>query len=438
MILLENILLYLIIFIAEAIICYYYINRIFSAKVSNVLQIIVISIGYGILYLCSFIDFFPLNGTAFILINFIIMQVLCTAKWSSCLFHSMILTCIMSLCEVIVFTIFSQFNQTSYYTGTDITLLIFLALLSKSLYFTCVSILIRWIRPSNKQPEYTSRVTRLLNVISFILLYTVIALMAFLLTSAPSIALRYVLLASSILLFALNFFIIYIYHYTQRKTAEFVELQIQLQREYDMTEYYKTLFTQNKNQRILIHDIRNHLTSIARLNEQNDHEKIRQYLNSLLNSPALQNSAYVSDNEMLNSILCHYIKLCQDKQIQFKVDIRKKLLKNLDYTELTSLFCNLLDNAITSCKNMPDPFIELNVLLKENSSLTLIKIINSCDTEPHFDTNGFPVSSKEDIQNHGLGMKSVNRIINNYNGTIKMYYDSSQKAFHTIILLNNA
>ena len=101
------------------------------------------------------------------MINFIIMQVLCTAKWSSCLFHSMILTCIMSLCEVIVFTIFSQFNQTSYYTGTDITLLIFLALLSKSLYFTCVSILIRWIRPSNKQPEYTSRVTRLLNVISF-------------------------------------------------------------------------------------------------------------------------------------------------------------------------------------------------------------------------------------------------------------------------------
>lgn len=219
MILLENILLYLIIFIAEAIICYYYINRIFSAKVSNVLQMIVISIGYGILYLCSFIDFFPLNGTAFILINFIIMQVLCTAKWSSCLFHSMILTCIMSLCEVIVFTIFSQFNQTSYYTDTDITLLTFLALLSKSLYFTCVSILIRWIRPSNKQPEYTSRVTRLLNIISFILLYTVITLMAFLLTSAPSTTLRYVLLASSILLFTLNFFIIYIYHYTQRKNS---------------------------------------------------------------------------------------------------------------------------------------------------------------------------------------------------------------------------
>ena len=262
--------------------------------------------------------------------------------------------------------------------------------------------------------------------------------MAFLLTSAPSTTLRYVLLASSILLFTLNFFIIYIYHYTQRKTAEFVELQIQLQREYDMTEYYKTLFTQNKNQRILIHDIRNHLTSIARLNEQNDHEKIRQYLNSLLNSPALQNSAYVSDNEMLNSILCHYIKLCQDKQIQFKIDIRKKLLKNLDYTELTSLFCNLLDNAITSCKDMPDPFIELNVLLKENSSLTLIKIVNSCNTEPHFDTNGFPVSSKEDVQNHGLGLKSVSRIISNYNGTIKMYYDSSQKVFHTIILLNNA
>ncbi|WP_420324054.1 GHKL domain-containing protein [Mediterraneibacter faecis] len=44
----------------------------------------------------------------------------------------------------------------------------------------------------------------------------------------------------------------------------------------------------------------------------------------------------------------------------------------------------------------------------------------------------------EDVQNHGLGLKSVSRIISNYNGTIKMYYDSSQKVFHTIILLNNA
>lgn len=75
-----------------------------------------------------------------------------------------------------------------------------------------------------------------------------------------------------------------------------------------MAEYYKTLFTQNKNQQILIHDIRKHLTSLAQLNAKNEQIKIQEYLETLLNSSELQDSVRVSDNDMVNSILCHYTK----------------------------------------------------------------------------------------------------------------------------------
>ena len=139
----------------------------------------------------------------------------------------------------------------------------------------------------------------------------------------------------------------------------------------------------NKNQQILIHDIRKHLTAIAQLNRQSEHEKIQQYLDTLLNSSDLQDSVRVSDNEMLNSIFCQYIKICHDKHIKFRADIRTNLLQKLNFPEL-------------------------------------------------------PASSKKDKQKHGLGLKSVNRIANKYNGSIKMYYENQSKTFHTIILLNNA
>ena len=94
------------------------------------------------------------------------------------------------------------------------------------------------------------------------------------------------------------------------------------------------MFIHNKNQQILIHDIRKHLTAIAQLNRQNEHEKIQQYLDALLNSSDLLDSVRVSDNEMLNSIFCHYIKICHDKHIKFRADIRTNLLQKLNFPEL--------------------------------------------------------------------------------------------------------
>ena len=100
-------------------------------------------------------------------------------------------------------------------------------------------------------------------------------------------------------------------------------------------------------------------------------------------------------NEVLNSILCHYMKICRDKHISFKVDIRKKLLQNLKYEELTSLFCNLLDNAVEACSDIPDSYIEMSVSFEPNSSLTVINIINTCRVVPTFDKNGRPVTTKK-------------------------------------------
>ena len=124
-----------------------------------------------------------------------------------------------------------------------------------------------------------------------------------------------------------------------------------------------------------------------------------------------------------------------EEGIDLKVDVRKNLLQSLDYTDLTSLFCNLLDNAMEACVDIEDPIIELSVTKKENTDITLISMINTCRIRPEFDKNGFPVSTKDNKMKHGYGLKSVNKIIRKYNGDMKMYVEEDKLFFHTIIIL---
>ena len=379
--------LYIFVYIIEAIILGWYCNHLFNPKYSKKVECLFIAMGYACLFLISLAMIFYINIALFVLINFILIFFLYDAKWHSALFNALTLTCIMTLSEVVILQLKSLISIDFLYSDSHIV------------YLCVVAIIL-----SKNMPGHF----------------------------------KYMLFSCTFLLLGINILIFYIYHYTIDKSSESTQLQIQLQKEYDMTEYYKSLFNQNENQQILIHDIKNHLQTINRLNDENNREKISRYLESLLNSSDLKDSVHVSDNEVLNSILCHYMKICRDKHISFKVDIRKKLLQNLKYEELTSLFCNLLDNAVEACSDIPDSYIEMSVSFEPNSSLTVINIINTCRVVPTFDKNGRPVTTKKGSKNHGFGVKSINRVIDRYNGNIKMYFDESKMAFHTIITIKES
>ena len=131
-------------------------------------------------------------------------------------------------------------------------------------------------------------------------------------------------------------------------------MQLLLQKESDFTEYYKMLLSQNANQAILIHDIKKHLQSIASLNEQNAPDKVSAYIHQLLLSSDLKETARICDNELLNAIMARYKRQCNNMGIAFTADIRSGVLNYMSDSDLTSLFCNLLDNATEAAGKVPD------------------------------------------------------------------------------------
>ena len=186
-----------------------------------------------------------------------------------------------------------------------------------------------------------------------------------------------------------------------------------------MAEYYRALIQQDENQRVLLHDIRRHLTSIDTLAAAQETDKIHAYIQQLQASSCLKESLQRCNIPLLNAILCRYANQCETRQISFHTDIRSHTVDFLTDADLTALFCNLLDNALRAA-SIPDGFIELHTYTRTNSPFSIITVVNS---------------SKNNHQRHGFGLKSVQRVIDRYDGAIKMYFDLPTLTFHTILTL---
>ena len=250
-----------------------------------------------------------------------------------------------------------------------------------------------------------------------------------------SLRLDWMISIAALLLLMINLLIFEINHYNQRKNVQFTEMQLQLQKEYDTSEYYKMLLQQNENQNILIHDIKKHLQSIALLNEQGQQKKIAAYIDCILQSSDFQKNLQRCDCELLNAILYRYARQCQEKQVTFRTDIRSHTIDFLKDDHLTSLFCNLLDNALEAASQVPGAFIELNISKRQHTSFTVLTMVNSCRKDPFNKINGQLISGKTDKVRHGFGMKSIQRIVKSHHGDIQTYYDSENNTFHTVITL---
>ena len=49
----------------------------------------------------------------------------------------------------------------------------------------------------------------------------------------------------------------------------------------------------------------------------------------------------------------------------------------------------------------------------------------------------FPFHVKQNKERHGFGIKSINKVVQQYQGNLEMYYDITSGTFHTLITLKD-
>lgn len=430
-----NTVIYFLVFFIEAIILWQYSSILFEPKYRPATRISVLCGLYLILLASSSLQFKWLNMALYLLANFIFLAAQYNLKWHSALFHSAILAAVMGMCELAVYSIVKYYTPHFYAESEYFHNMVIFTVFSKISFFTIIYILIHFLKGRQK---YNQQYDKSVFLLIFIPLTSAFIMLTFVYISDSctlSPTLNWMVASGAVLLLTANLLVFGINQYNQKKSSEFTEMQLLLQKESDAIDYYEMLRLQNENQSILIHDIKKHLQSIDMLNEQGDHEKIGAYIRQLMLSSGLKESSKLCDHEMLNSILCRYMRQCNDKSIAFHTDIRSETTDFIADNDLTSLFCNLLDNAVESADHIPNSFIEVNTSKREKTPFVVITVINSCRKNP-FSKEGNSLSTEKlDKHSHGFGIKSIRKTISKYSGDIRMYYNDDTLTFHTIITL---
>ena len=426
---------YFFIYLIEAIIVLLYASNMFYARTGIFLKLTTLTLLYSGLFAASFSENFMTNTLTFLLANFVFLSAIYQIKWHSALFHAAILTVAMGFSELVIYSLMTHFAPEFFSNNTYFRNLALLAVFSKILYYMISFVLSQLLGVKNKAMHTANKTSVYLLVVPIISAYVMLTLFAICVITELNRILDWMISISALLLLLINLLIFAMHSHNQRKNAEFTELQLLLQRESDSAEYYQMLLKQTENQKILIHDIKQHLQSIAILNKNQENEKIDMYISQLVLSSDLRNHKKLCDNELLNMILNRYQQKCEENAISFSIDARANVVDFMEENDLTALFCNLLDNAVESTLKTKNGFIEMDICIQPNTPYTLLTMTNSCRKSPFVGDK--LVSTKKNYLQHGFGMKSIQRIVAKYFGEVKTYYSPQSSTFHSIITLKN-
>ena len=187
-------------------------------------------------------------------------------------------------------------------------------------------------------------------------------------------------------------------------------------------DYYEKVEESQNQIRRLYHDMNNHLYNIQMMNKSS--EDASDYIVSLQNELKEARKTRVSGNSLFDIIIDEKMNICKNKGIEFDIDVDSKntgFIKNMD---MSSILANILDNAIEACDKMTSnkKYIKLTSMWADDMFVIICE--NSKENEIKKIGDRF-ITDKLNKSEHGIGIKSVEKSVKNYDGNMMIFCDDS-------------
>lgn len=189
-----------------------------------------------------------------------------------------------------------------------------------------------------------------------------------------------------------------------------------------------------ENNRIHVHDIRHHLILLKEFLATKEYTVAENYLNELMEDFLSNRQENWTKVRSLDILLNE--KKQEARMLNIKLEIKTDILKKLPFkeTETCVLFGNLLDNSLEACHKIENGNKEILIEIRQKKSFLFITITNTIGQMPKI-KKGRLLSDKGNKDVHGYGLKSVERIIRNYDGSFK--YEVGNGVFKVFLCFSN-
>lgn len=207
-----------------------------------------------------------------------------------------------------------------------------------------------------------------------------------------------------------------------KREVEYLQYTIrQSQRQYEIAKDTIDLIN------IKCHDIRYKLSSLAAQEGLGEAA-----LEDLRKSISIYDAKIETGNQLLDVLLTEKSLYCEQNGIRLSCMADGEKLSFLDGSDLYCLFGNIVDNALEAVKAIDQRERRIiNLTVKTQGDLLLIQEDNYFNGSLTF-RDSLPVTTKEDKNYHGFGLRSIRMIVHKYEGELSARVDGD--VFHLNIL----
>lgn len=184
--------------------------------------------------------------------------------------------------------------------------------------------------------------------------------------------------------------------------------------------------------RRLRHDLKHHLIYLLKLIEHGENNEALLYVEKLIDE-SIGKEKCNSENFIIDSLVNYKNKIATNNSIVFDFDIKVPINLPFEMADISVLLGNVLDNAIESCLNCECNRRKIYLKIRFDGENMFISLENSLNQNKIKKVNGKFVTTKINSANHGLGLYSIEKIVEKYHGYL-LCESKEQHFFQKIIL----
>lgn len=215
----------------------------------------------------------------------------------------------------------------------------------------------------------------------------------------------------------LDLYIIYIFNKISHLREKEHQTDLMNQREQMQLQMYNELQKMYRTTCEAAHDINRHVTALKKWISSESDQKAEKYLSDLSNTAKQLQPRIRNQNEILEIILNTVASTCEREQIKLDMDIEDFSMKFISDMDITTIFSNLLDNAVDACMEIENAPKTIQIVLCQKMGLIALRITNTCI----YKGAELPQKWHSTKKNHtGIGLSNVQKTVEKYEGVVSV------------------
>ncbi len=229
------------------------------------------------------------------------------------------------------------------------------------------------------------------------------------------------IVVSTVALFVINIFVFFLYNRQSEVYSEVVDQQVLMQQNKAYGEQLRIMQDSLENVRLIKHDMKNHILTIKDMVEKDNLVDLANYIERA--EGFLKTSDEISSGHSTIDSILNY-KKAQANLLGVKLIVSANVPKELlvDNFDLTVILGNIIDNSIEAASKAENKHVYVNISFDRS----ILYLTTKNDYDGSFEKS-------KNKNGRGLGLTSVKKVINKYNGLLTT--NSTSKYFEVQIML---